>query len=120
MVEDEFFFNHHPEQTGIWFKYNGWRYKEYYDVKLYDGTVVSKCYPNGSGFHGEGQRVADTDVEFLRLVDYSESYFYNNISKEEAVRIMLGRYEALMIPKKQTNPDGTVEYMPTLKSQEDT
>ena len=115
MITDEFMYNHHPEQVGIWFKYNGWRYKEYYDVKLYDGTVVSKCYPNGASFHSNERRVSDSDVEFLRLNNYEDSYFYSGVSKEVAVSIVLGRYDGDVVPEKQIDTEGTITYIPRLK-----
>lgn len=115
MLIDEFMYNHHPEQVGVWFKYNGWRYKEYYDVKLYDGTVVNKCYPNGSGFHSEDCRVSDTDVEFLKLTDYNKCYFYNDMGKEQVIYIIVKRYGEDNVPEKHTDETGKVTFTPRLK-----
>lgn len=43
-----------------------YRLKLMHDVKLFDGTVVENCYPNGNSFHGK-IRVNDDDVEFIRI-----------------------------------------------------
>lgn len=67
--------NHMPHQTGVWFSYTGFRFKDYYDVELHDGTILKKTYPNSTSFmcmDGSGKQCTDEDVAFLRLVTDSE------------------------------------------------
>ena len=42
--------NHHPSQHGIWFKYDGGRYKDVYNIKLHSGEVRCNMFPNGNGW----------------------------------------------------------------------
>lgn len=67
--------NHMPFQTGCWFAYTGFRYKDHYDVELHDGTVHKCMYPNATSFNamdGTGVVVSDEDVAFIRLVPDEE------------------------------------------------
>lgn len=75
-------FNHHPEQCGEWFPYNGWRYKDLYDIKLKTGEVLKEYYPNGGSFFSTGrdkqtrvvgkERVLDEEVDEIRLLPADE------------------------------------------------
>lgn len=55
--------NHHPTQLGIWFPYNGWRYKDVYHIRLHSGEVLRCMYPNGSGWYPEGNSTAERRVD---------------------------------------------------------
>jgi hypothetical protein len=57
--------NHEPHEQGIWFDYTGFRFKDYYDIELFDGTIVKSCRPNGNGWYGNGER--DVQVKRVRL-----------------------------------------------------
>lgn len=62
-------FNHHPAYPGVWVRYNEWRFKEWYDIKLHDGTVHTKMYPNGIAWSGDdGKRFEDSEVAEIRLI----------------------------------------------------
>ncbi|MGL5906203.1 MAG: hypothetical protein ACRCZA_05695 [Shewanella sp.] len=74
-------FNHHPAQQGIWFEYNGWRFKDVYHIKLYSGEVLKFMYPNGNGWHPDmgapkgqlaGRDIKDNDVMEVMLVPDAE------------------------------------------------
>lgn len=64
--------NHHPIQTGIWFPYDGGRYKDHYDLKLKSGEIVENCYPNAdawyphNGLNGR-PTITDDQVAEIRL-----------------------------------------------------
>lgn len=60
--------NHLPQQTGLWFHYTGFRYKDYYDVITHNGDEYEKLRPNGEHFHGHGVNIHDYDVAYIRLV----------------------------------------------------
>lgn len=62
--------NHAPHEQGIWFDYTGFRYKDYYDIELFDGTIVEDCRPNGNGWYGNGE--LDVQVKRIRLKPDSE------------------------------------------------
>lgn len=64
--------NHHPIQTGIWFPYDGGRYKDHYDLKLKTGEIVENCYPNANAWYphsnSEGRpQITDDQVAEIRL-----------------------------------------------------
>ncbi|QFR57619.1 hypothetical protein CPT_Slocum_039 [Serratia phage Slocum] len=67
-------FNHHPIETGVWFTYNGWRYKDRYDIRLLDGTEIKNCYPNAYSWVvvDTGKEYTDSQVEAVRLMPDSE------------------------------------------------
>ncbi|MCW6598651.1 DUF550 domain-containing protein [Yersinia ruckeri] len=68
MSDEQKWFNHYPDQFEIWFPYNGLRYKEWYDIKLHDGTVHEMMYPNGIAWSGKTGRFEDSEVAEVRLV----------------------------------------------------
>lgn len=64
--------NHHPVQQGIWFPYDGGRYKDYYDLRLKTGEIIQNCYPNGNSWfphsNKEGRnQIKDEEVAEIRL-----------------------------------------------------
>lgn len=60
--------NHEPHQQGEWFPYTGFRFKDYYDIELHDGTVLKKCRPNGDGWYGRTSPAPrDKKVKRVRL-----------------------------------------------------
>ncbi|MGL6123360.1 MAG: hypothetical protein ACRC1W_10145 [Shewanella sp.] len=74
-------FNHHPAQQGIWFEYNGSRYKDVYHIKSRCGEVLQFMYPNNGGWHPDRgapkvQRairdIKDVDVMEVMLVPDAE------------------------------------------------
>jgi hypothetical protein len=54
------------------------RLKMMHDVKLFDGTELESCYPNGNAFHGK-IRVEDKDVEFIRISKKQRSFEYADL-----------------------------------------
>jgi len=66
------YFNHHPAYPGIWVVYNTWRLKEHYDIKLRDGTILTKMYPNGNSWYGGQASISDTAVAEIRLIPAAE------------------------------------------------
>lgn len=62
-------FNHYPDQFDIWFPYNGCRYKDWYDLKLHDGTIHECFSPNGISWSGpNGVKFTDAEVAEVRLI----------------------------------------------------
>lgn len=68
MSDEKKWFNHYPDQFEIWFPYNGLRYKDWYDIKLHDGTIHEMMYPNSIAWSGEPGRFEDSEVAEIRLV----------------------------------------------------
>lgn len=64
-------FNHFPEDIGKWVEYNGFRYKDVYDLELHDGTILYYYYPNAYSWNrrcfGKHPVVEDSDVKRVRL-----------------------------------------------------
>lgn len=89
-------FNHHPTETGIWFPYNNWRFKDYYDVELTDGTIVKNCYPNGDSWQPHentlGYHIFDKDVVKVRLLPDSElhEWAFTGLHRIERNCLMFG------------------------------
>lgn len=79
--------NHHCYFPGIWVSYNGWRYKDYYDLELVDGTIKKNMYPNSHAwFADNGERVGSAEVVRVRLVPDDElenKYAYRGESRIE-------------------------------------
>lgn len=73
MEHDRQQYNHHPEQFGIWFPYNGFRYKAYYNIRLADGKEIGYAYPNGEAWLHANGRVTDDEVAEIQLVDYDKT-----------------------------------------------
>ena len=73
-------FNHHPAQQGIWFDYNGYRYKDFYCVKTKGGVELTGLYPNGGGWYN--MLGLNKEVEALRTGSGS-------VRDEEVVSIRL-------------------------------
>lgn len=66
-------FNHHPAYPNVWVPYNGQRYKEYYDIRLKDGTVHRKCRPNAIYWgNDEISSIVDGDVAEICLLHAKE------------------------------------------------
>lgn len=65
----EFKLNHHPSQQGIWFPYDGGRYKDVYHLKLHSGEVVRVMFPNGCGWYPD---MGSTCTEAYRDEDVAE------------------------------------------------
>lgn len=65
-------FNHHPAYPGVWVPYwphYQWRFKEWYDIKLHDGTVHCTMYPNATAWSGDsGKHFEDHEVAEIRLI----------------------------------------------------
>lgn len=76
--------NHEPDEQGIWFSYTGFRYKDYYDIELFDGTIVENCRPNGNGWYGDGER--DSQVKRIRLKPDSELDPHWHFTGEERIK----------------------------------
>lgn len=116
MKEDGFAFNHHPLQKGIWFPYNGWRYKVKYDVKLYNGDVFMACYPNGDSFMSSQDtkpRVKDEEVEFVRLTDNSLLGRYDNrLSTPVGLEHEISKWHPDQIPDVVTDEEGNQTFIP--------
>lgn len=78
------YMNHSPQQQGEWIEYNNNRYKDVYDLKLKDGTILSDMYPNGTGWYYVGndksesdtvrKNVNDSDVIMVRLTVETDNY----------------------------------------------
>ncbi|WP_210498741.1 hypothetical protein [Vibrio crassostreae] len=71
-TESKFVMNHHPRQIGIWFPYDGSRYKDVYHLTLNTGEVLRCMYPNAnswfpeSGSNAKGV-VKDAEVKKVML-----------------------------------------------------
>lgn len=64
--------NHRPDQHGVWFDYDGSRYKDVYDVRLHTGEVLEFMYPNATSWYPEAESnarhaVTDKEVAQVRL-----------------------------------------------------
>lgn len=66
--------NHEPHQQGEWFEYTGFRFKDYYDLELKDGTILKGCRPNATAWYQafRNRRVGDEQVAKIRLVPDDE------------------------------------------------
>lgn len=63
-------FNHRGDWFGRWVEYNGWRYKDIYDIELYNGIIALRMYPNANAWSG-ALRVEDESVKRIRLSRYN-------------------------------------------------
>lgn len=56
--------------TSDWVKFDGEYIKKMHDVKLFDGTVIEKCWPNAGVFmvcdKNDAPEIQLKDVEFVR------------------------------------------------------
>ena len=73
--------NHHPTQVGIWFDYDGGRYKDNYDLRLKTGEVLAGMYPNANAWYPAmdslvKRRVDDNEVAQVRLKPDDELHEY--------------------------------------------
>lgn len=73
--------NHHPSQLGIWFEYNGWRYKDVYHLRLHSGEELRCMFPNGNGWYPDPnstaeRRVDDSEVAQVMLAPDADVYKY--------------------------------------------
>lgn len=49
-----------------WIKYDGDYEKEWYDIKLVNGQIIEKCWPNAGNFHApDGKQYKS--IEYIRL-----------------------------------------------------
>ncbi len=115
MKEDKFAYNHHPEQFGVWFPYNGWRYKVHYNIRTYDGVELRNCYPNGNGWHNETGRVADSEVMEISLPDQRSCGDRYDLDNKDRVLYLKGQHSIEELPLKLKAPDGSFMYQPRLK-----
>lgn len=119
MQKDLYLFNHHPEQVGIWFKYNGFRYKLRYDIETYDGVVYENAYPNGNAWlHPEG-RTTDQEVCRLKLTTNLGVPTVTRMTQSQLVSWVLESYDPSVIPEVRIAPDGSKSYHPKLLSVDD-
>lgn len=98
--------NHMPYQTGVWFKYTGFRLKDNYDIETKTGEVYTKCYPNSTSFHtmdGSGVVVKDEDVVKIRLTpdsDLEEGYELTGTERiDHSMKMFAEEYQ-------KSNPSG--------------
>lgn len=96
--------NHEPHEQGIWFDYTGFRFKDWYDIELFDGTIVEECRPNGNGWYGNGER--DTQVKRIRLKPDSELDSKWHFTGQERIDHNLDLFDR---KKPLTNPEKCVE-----------
>lgn len=76
------YFNHRPEQIGVWFPYNNSRYKDVYHIKLKDGTILHHMRPNGNGWYRAlGSKPSDDP-----LIDAKRS---NGVHDDDVTHLML-------------------------------
>lgn len=64
--------NHRHDQHGVWFDYDGNRYKDVYDIRLKTGEVLTFMYPNANSWNPEigsnaTRVVSDDEVDQVRL-----------------------------------------------------
>jgi hypothetical protein len=63
--------NHRPDQHGVWFDYDGCRYKDHYDIRLKTGEVIQDCRPNADAWYPNSSKekrvFRDRDVAQIRL-----------------------------------------------------
>ncbi|WNV45984.1 hypothetical protein [Aeromonas phage AerS_266] len=78
--------NHSTFVTGVWFPYNGWRFKTNYDVKLHTGEVLKAMYPNGNSWSGSSRRVEDSEVAEIRSIPDNEVHQYHYTGKSRMER----------------------------------
>ena len=95
--------NHRPEDQGIWFDYNGWRYKDVYHVKLKDGRVVEHCRPNADAFLHGGEIIMDSDVDQIMLVPDDQLGKWN-YKGESRIKRNLEMFGDAVPPKKSCTP----------------
>ncbi|QDB70362.1 hypothetical protein CF8_0194 [Aeromonas phage CF8] len=88
--------NHSTFITGVWFNYNGWRFKTNYDVKLKTGEIIKNMYPNGNSWSGSGRHVNDDEVEQIRSIPDNEVHQYHYTGKSRMERDL--RYFGYDIP----------------------
>lgn len=75
--------NHRPDQHGVWFDYDGCRYKDVYDIRLHIGEVLEFMYPNATSWYpelGSNARwsVSDKEVAQIRLKTDAELIAVNS------------------------------------------
>ena len=73
MSELTYDINHNSTQQGEWFDYTGFRFKDWYDIELKDGRILTMCRPNADAWYAyNGQRATDAQVKRVRLKPDSE------------------------------------------------
>ncbi|WP_311763507.1 hypothetical protein [Proteus columbae] len=74
MIIDEYGLHYHPLYPGVWSAYNGWRVKDWHDIRLLNGRVVKCCYPNATAWseYHTGERFEDNEVAEVRLISDDE------------------------------------------------
>lgn len=84
-------FNHSPRDYGVWVEYNGWRFKDLYDIELLDGSVIKSCRPNGDMWTSWTDQTQHPKTEFndievarIRLIpdeEIQEKYHFSGESR---------------------------------------
>ncbi|WMC11706.1 hypothetical protein PU634_04905 [Oceanimonas pelagia] len=103
--------NHHPSQIGIWFEYDGGRYKDVYHIRLHSGEELRCMYPNGNawfrGFNGDeaaiGRDIRDIDVSHIMLAP-DEDLHELNFTGEERLKRNLRMFAGLIPELEADNP----------------
>lgn len=112
-------FTHHPAYPGLWLPYGSghWRFKEFYDIRLKDGTEHTHMYPNGESFGGKQGSFKDEDIAEIRLIPNSENPWRlkNGLLEQSYTAIRaLEMFRPEAFPEVIKHPDGRIEFKPKL------
>lgn len=58
---------HGPNWFGVWAPYNGWRFKDHYNIELWNGEIIYGVYPNANSWHVGGIDINDWHVRRVQL-----------------------------------------------------
>lgn len=84
-VENFSHWTHKPDSFGVWVYYNGWRFKDHYDILLSNGRVLRNMYPNADAWSGAGEGIKDEHVRAIRLQPTNELPRWMYDPKEERI-----------------------------------
>jgi hypothetical protein len=101
----------------MWVPYGSgqWRLKEFYDIRLKDGTEYKHMYPNGSSFSGKQGSFKDDDVAEIRLIPNSENPWglrSGLLEQSYTVKRALDMFGEKAFPEVIEHPDGRIEFIP--------
>lgn len=71
--QDDFsHWTHGPNWFGVWAPYNGWRFKDHYNIELWNGEIFYGVYPNANSWHAGGIDINDKHVRRVQLCKSEE------------------------------------------------
>lgn len=82
------FLNHNTYVKDVWVDYNGWRFKDHYEIELHNGTKLF-AYPNGNAWYERGNSDEELSDFISKNKELINKYGQLNIRDENVKRIRL-------------------------------